>query len=129
MKPATDHTIKTRLLLRPIKSPLGTIRLGGVNQGGFGVGHLPGPARTLSCYAFGYILNGAGLYQDRATRATKLSKGDFVLFFPGVPHRCGTAPGAFWDELWFEFEGPVFDLMCKTGLLDPRHPIYHTQDC
>jgi AraC-like DNA-binding protein len=129
MPHAPDHTIKTRLLLRPIKSVVGTIRLGGVNQGGFGVGHRPGAARTLSCYAIAYILNGEGVYEDDGTQPTLLRKGDFALFFPGVPHRCGTRPGEFWDELWFEFEGPVFDLLRKTGILDPRHPLHHTQDC
>jgi AraC-like DNA-binding protein len=120
-----DHTIKTRLLLRPISSPLGTIRLGGVNKGGFGVGMPPAPRRTLNCYGFAYILDGHGQYEDATIPTTKLGKGDTVLFFPGRPHRCGTLPGEFWDELWFEFEGPVFNLMRKTGVLDPRKPLHH----
>lgn len=124
-----DHTIKTRLLLRPITSPLGTIRLGGVNKGGFGVGMPPAPQRTLACYGFAYILDGTGQYQDAKTPVTVLGKGDTVLYFPGQPHRCGTLPGKFWDELWFEFEGPVFDLMRKSGLLDPRRPLHHAPNC
>lgn len=124
MPPVVDHTIKTRLLLRPVRSPLGTIRLGGVNQGGFGVGNPPGPPRTLDCYGFVQIMNGTGLYSDRRTPETPVMKGDVVLFFPGQPHRCGTRPGEFWDEVWFEFEGPVFDLMRKTRVLDPRRPIH-----
>lgn len=121
-----DHTIKTRLLLRPVKSALGTIRLGGVNQGGFGVGHA-GP-RKLSCYGVVQILNGSGTYSDRYTKPMPVKRGDLVLFFPGEPHRCGTRPGEFWDELWFEFEGPVFDLMRRTGLLNPRKPVHHSQN-
>ena len=62
-----DHTIKTRLLLRPVKSALGTLRLGGVNQGGFGVGRPPEPRRTLDCYGMVYIMNGSGTYADGAT--------------------------------------------------------------
>ena len=88
-----DHTIKTRLLLRPVVSALGTIRLGGVNKGGFGVGRPPAPQRTLSCYGFAYILAGCGHYQDATTPPTKLGQGDTVLYFPGKPHRCGTARG------------------------------------
>lgn len=126
MPHVVDPTIKTRLLLRPVKSPLGTIRLGGVNQGGFGVGSLT--PRTLRCYGIVQILNGVGAYSDGAVRQ-KLGKGDLVVFFPGKPHRCGTEPEEFWDELWFEFEGPAFDLMRKTGLLDPKRPVHHTQDC
>lgn len=121
-----DPTIKTRLLLRPVKSPLGTIRLGGINQGGFGVGH--GAPRTIPCYAIVLILNGAGIYSDRHVRPVEVKKGDLVTFFPGLPHRCGTRPGDLWDELWFEFEGPVFDLMRRTGLIDPKRPVHHPQN-
>lgn len=122
-----DPTIKTRLLLRPVKSPLGTIRLGGVNQGGFGVGMPPNPARTLNCYSCCYVLNGHGLYSDAQTPWRPVGKGDLILYFPGRPHRCGTRPGEFWDELWFQFEGPVFDLLRDTKLLDPRQPVHHTE--
>ncbi len=121
-----DPTIKTRLLLRPVKSPLGTIRLGGINQGGFGVGH-PTP-RTVPCYGIVQILNGSGIYSDRHVRPMNVEKGDLVIFFPGLAHRCGTRPGDLWDELWFEFEGPAFDLMRKTGLLDPKRPVHHPQN-
>ena len=123
-----DHTIKTRLLLRPLKSALGTIRLGGVNQAGFGVGMPPNPARTLTCYSCCYVLNGNGLYSDGKTPWTPVGKGDLVLYFPDHPHRCGTRPGEFWDELWFQFEGPVFDLLRDTKVLNPRQPVHHTQN-
>lgn len=129
MPHTADHTIKTRLLLRPLKSALGTIRLAGVNQGGFGVGRPPGPRRKLKCYGLVYLLNGAGVYADAATRPTKVGKGDLIVFFPGQEHQCGTRPDEFWDELWFEFEGPAFDLLRETKLLNPHEPIHHTGDC
>jgi AraC-like DNA-binding protein len=125
----SDHTIKTRLLLRPVRSPLGTIRLAGVNQGGMGVGLAPSPMRTFSYYAFNYTLNGRGVYRDHRSKALPVGRGDISLFFPRIPHGCGTAAGEFWDELWFEFEGPAFDLMRRTGLLDPAKPVHHTEDC
>lgn len=124
-----DHTIKTRLLLRPVQSALGTIRLAGVNQGGMGVGLPPNPMRTLRYYAFNYTLNGRGTYLGRNSAPRPVGRGDISLFFPGIPHGCGTAAGEFWDELWFEFEGPAFDLMRKTKLLDPARPVHHTEDC
>jgi AraC-like DNA-binding protein len=115
-------------LLRPVRSPLGTIRLGGVNQGGFGVGCPPEPRRKLSCYGMVYIMNGTGTYADADTPPKTIRKGDLVIFFPKRPHQCCTQPGEFWDELWFEFEGPTFDLMRRTGLLDQRRPVHHTED-
>jgi AraC-like DNA-binding protein len=126
--PIVDHTIKTRLLLRPARSGLGTIRLGGVNQGGFGVGRPPEPRRQLPCYGMVYILGGSGVYADANTPPTPVEKGDLVIFFPGRPHQCGTLADAFWDELWFEFEGPAFDIMRRTGLLDTQRPVHRTQN-
>jgi AraC-like DNA-binding protein len=128
MRHSVDPTIKTRLLLRPVKSPIGTIRLGGINQGGFGIGRPPDPRRTLSCYGFTYIMNGSGEYSDARIHHTPVEKGDLVIFFPGRPHQCSTRPGEFWDELWFECEGPVFDLMRSTGVISPRQPLHHTQN-
>lgn len=123
-----DLTIKTRLLLRPVVSPLGTIRLAGVNKGGFGVGLGRNGLRTIDCYGATYILSGEGIYRDHRGVEQKARKDDVVLFFPGMPHGCGTAPGEFWDEFWFEFEGPVFDLLRASGLLDPQQPVHHASD-
>ncbi len=124
----SDPTIKTRLLLRPVKSPIGTIRLGGINQGGFGIGRPPDPRRKLNCYGFTYIMNGGGVYADASTPETPVKKGDLVVFFPSRPHQCYTRPGEYWDELWFECEGAAFDLMRKTGMLSPGRPLHHTQE-
>jgi AraC-like DNA-binding protein len=128
MRHTLDPTIKTRLLLRPVKSPLGTIRLGGINQGGFGIGRPPNPRRKLPYYGFTYIMNGSGEYSDAAIHSAKVGKGDLVIFFPGRPHQCCTRPGEFWDELWFECEGPAFDLMRTTGMISPKRPLHHTQN-
>jgi AraC-like DNA-binding protein len=127
MSSLIDPTVKTRLLLRPVKSPLGTINLSGINQGGFGVGR--STPRTLKYYGIVYIVNGNGYYADRSGKQKDIGKGDLVVFFPGMPHRCATKAGEFWDELWFEFEGPAFDLMRKTSLLNPDRPVHHTQNC
>ncbi len=124
-----DYTVKTRLLLRPVRSPLGCILLGGVNQGGCGVGIQPAGPRTLTCYSLLYVTKGRGLYADERTPWREVGQGDLILYFPGRPHRCGTRPGEFWDELWFNFEGPVFDLLRETKLLDPEQPIHHTPNC
>lgn len=119
-----DHTIKTRLLLRPIRSTIGTIRLGGVNQGGFGVGTCGRAPRVLNCYGLNYVLNGAGTYRTDRGGVFKVPAEHVALYFPDIPHRCGPTEGAFWDEFWFEFEGPVFDLMRTNGVLNPERPVH-----
>ncbi len=122
-----DPTIKTRLLLRPIRSAIGTIRLGGINQGGFGVGQHGQAPRVLGCYALNYVLNGSGVYRDEQGRVRPVPAEHVALFFPGIPHACGPEPGQFWDEFWFEFEGPVFDLLRTAGVLDPTQPVHRAE--
>lgn len=123
-----DHTIKTRLLLRPIRSAVGTIRLGGVNKGGFGVGRPAGePPRVLTCYGLNYVLNGEGAYHTDRTGPLTVPAEHVALFFPKIPHSCGPAHGEFWDEFWFEFEGPIFDLLRRNGVLNPDRPIHRAE--
>lgn len=122
-----DHTIKTRLLLRPIRSDVGTIRLAGINKGGIGVGVRGSPLRKLNCYALNYVMHGEGVYRDSQHRSLRVPEEHAVVFFPGVPHSCGTSAGEFWDEFWFEFEGPVFDLLRRSGVLDPKRPVHHAE--
>ncbi len=120
----TDPTIKTRLLSRPVRSRLGTIQLAGLNKSGFGVGVHNQTLRTLPHYALNYVLGGEGIYRDDQTRVdVPVVKDDLVIYFPGKPHASGTLPGQYWDELWFEFYGPVFDLMRSNGILNPARPI------
>lgn len=121
--PLFDPTIKTRLLTRPVRSRLGTIRLAGLNKGGIGVGVHHRTLRTLDHYALNYVLGGEGIYRDANHEGLPVPTESLELFFPGIPHASGTAPGSVWDELWFEFEGPIFDLMHRQGILDPARPV------
>lgn len=121
--PPYDPTVKTRLLSRPVRSSLGTIRLAGVNKGGIGVGVRNDTLRTLTHYGFNYVLGGEGIYRDARHDDVPVPPESLVLFFPKLPHAAGTASGKVWDELWFEFEGPIFDLMKRQGVLDSARPL------
>jgi len=123
--PATpaDPTIKTRLLSRPVRSSLGTIRLAGLNKGGIGVGVRNHTLRTLTHYGLNYVLGGEGIYRDARHDDLPVPVESLEIFFPKIPHASGTAPGKVWDELWFEFEGPIFELMQRQGILDPARPV------
>jgi len=118
-----DPTIKTRLLSRPVRSSLGTIRLAGLNQGGIGVGVRNHTLRTLTHYGLNYVLGGEGIYRDARHDRVPVPAESLEIFFPKIPHASGTAPGKVWDELWFEFEGPIFELMQRQGILDPARPV------
>ena len=121
--PPFDPTIKTRLLSRPVRSNLGTIRLAGLNKGGIGVGIHNHTLRTLTHYGLNYVLGGEGIYRDARHDDVPVPTESLEIFFPKLPHASGTKPGKVWDEIWFEFEGPIFDLMQRQGILDPARPV------
>lgn len=87
-----------------------------LNNGGIG-------PRTLDCYAFVYVIRGGGWFRDALGTEADLRPGSAFLLFPGVEHSYFPAKGETWDELYFLFEGAVFDMWCERGLLDPYRPV------
>ncbi len=79
--------------------------------------------RRLEHYALVYILQGGGKFTDPSGTRT-VSAGDLLLLFPDVPHAYGPAPNQPWDEIYVVFNGPVFDLWRKCGLIDDKQPIH-----
>lgn len=78
--------------------------------------------RLLGRYALVYTLAGRAGFRDRNGLTRELTAGDAVLLFPDVEHRYAPAPGQRWSELYLIFEGPVFDLWRRAGVLDPADP-------
>lgn len=87
-----------------------------LNNGGIG-------PRTLDCYAFVYVIRGSGWFSDELGTEADLVPGSGFLLFPGVEHSYYPWEGETWDELYFLFEGAVFDMWCERGLLDPYRPL------
>lgn len=98
---------------------LGTVRMAGRVAGARGAP----PGRTVRFASFGltFLWGGAGRYRDRA-HDVGLRAGSLVLVFPGHPHWYGAVGGA-WDEVFVVFDGPLFDLARRTGVLDPARPV------
>ena len=123
MQPAHPTEIGTRLLQpHVIESPLGRIILAGTIRDFVGRGEKR--RRLLGNYALVYLLAGRGRYRDDRGADHPLSAGDFILLFPDIAHRYGPLPGEHWDEIYVVFDGPVFDLWRKQGLLDPSEPVF-----
>jgi AraC-like DNA-binding protein len=108
---------------RGIKTPLGSVRMHGLKRNsdaGF-------RNRRLGCFCLVYTLGGTTLYEDEYIGKWRLKPGDLLLLFPGVLHSYGNGKERGWDELFMVFDGPVFDLWRKLGLLDPKKPIIHLE--
>jgi AraC-like DNA-binding protein len=79
--------------------------------------------RTLGQYALVYVTQGSGWYEQPQMR-TAVGAGDLLVLFPDVPHAYNPDP-AGWTEFYLVFNGPVFELWDRTGLLDRQQPVVH----
>jgi len=74
--------------------------------------------RKLGHYAMVYLFEGHGRYEDKRGVKRELAGGDCFLLFPDIPHHYGPVHDSRdWNEFYVVFEGPVFDLWRREGLL------------
>ena len=106
-------------------SPLGRISLAGFIRNGEGIPARP--MRLLRSYALVYLVDGSGRFQDGHGVDQTVHAGDLMLLFPDVPHTYGPIPTTHWTELYLVFDGPLFDLWRRSGLLDPTRPVRHLE--
>lgn len=113
-----DHKL---LLQDDCETPPGGVKLAGLLQGGRGI---PIDAmRVLGSYAIVYLLEGSGYYRDAGGVSRRVVSGDLLILYPELAHAYGPGPGESWSELYLVFEGTVFDLWRKAGLLDSSRPV------
>jgi len=105
---------------------LGRVRFAGVSLEETGVEEWP--FRLYDAYALVLILAGEGTYRDVVGTAASVSTGDAILVFPGLAHWYGPPRGTNWSELFVVFEGPVFDLWQRTGVIDSMRPLLDLAD-
>jgi AraC-like DNA-binding protein len=117
--------MEKRTFQSAIGCPLGRVTLAGWNRN-TPAAH-DGPMRVYGSYAVVYSLAGAAHYADALGRSADIRPGDLILVFPNVGHRYGPPAGKTWDEFYVCFEGPVFDVWRKRGVLNPARPIYHLE--
>jgi len=98
---------------------LGALRLAGFVRNSRGDDQ--GTGRRLGRYALVYSLRGECEYWDEVNGSKVVGPGELFFLFPEIAHRYGAKRGGSgWDEFYVVFEGPVFDLWRRVGLLDPR---------
>ena len=106
------------------RTTLGRLILAGEIRSGQGV-RTREPWRVYGSYAVVVVTRGRGRYRDNQGRSIALGPGALIFVFPDLPHRYGPPAGQSWDELYLTFDGPVFDLWRRTGLLAPALPVCH----
>lgn len=117
--------ITTRLLLQnTARSPLGRITMAGYIKDSTGLRE--SPMRILGSYALLYLLEGAGRYRD-VSNSADVKAGNLLLLFPDIGHTYGPGKGQKWSEFYIVFDGPVFDLWRREGLISPSRPIFHLE--
>lgn len=101
------------------QSPLGAISLAGYirNSRGISLTQL----RNYHSFAVVYLLEGSGWMKVHSQPVLRCHAGDLLFVYPGVLHGYGPGPGESWNELYIIFDGPVFELWRKEGLLDISH--------
>ena len=108
-----------------VGSPLGRIPLAGLLRGSTGIPS--DQMRVFGSYALVYSLAGTAHYRDVLGHEAEITPGDLILVFPDIGHTYGPLPGKLWDQYYVCFEGPVFDVWRKRGVLDPARPIYRLE--
>ncbi len=84
--------------------------------------------RILGSYALVYVIDGGGRYQLRGQPPIACGKGDLLMVFPDIAHAYGPDPGGKWSEVYIVFEGEVFDLWRRHGILSPERPVIQLPD-
>ena len=102
---------------------VGRLAMTGTLHKGRGAGVEMKTMRVLGSYALVYLMNGAGFYSDANGVRKNVSAGDVLLISPELGHRYGPGVRQQWDEIFFVFDGPVFDLWRAQNLWDDAQPV------
>ncbi len=97
---------------------LGIIPQAGVQRGG----RLTVP-RRFGQFALVYTLAGDGQYWDETGRERLLVSGDLIIVLPDLAHIYGALPDKTWDTMYVVFDGPVFRMWLKAGLLSSQRTL------
>jgi AraC-like DNA-binding protein len=119
---------RSRLALHSrVSSRLGQVSLAGFIRNGRGISLTK--LRVFGNYALVYLLKNDGRLKSRPGAPLQpLRPGDLIFIYPEIPHGYGPLPGRRWNEFFLVFNGPVFDLWRRHGLLDPARPVRHLPD-
>ncbi len=73
-----------------------------------------------------YVLEGSGHFSRSDGLKRNLKAGDMFFTFPEFRHSYGGGLKA-WSDLSVWYEGPIFDALFSTGVLDKNEPFLHLE--
>lgn len=103
------------------KTPLGALSIGAEQRFSRGVGPVP---RNFGLRAVVLLLGGGGTYWDPQLGTRHVQPGDLIHVFPNLLHTYGPPRGEPWHEIFVCFEGPLFDQLEETGILNRSDPVW-----
>jgi AraC-like DNA-binding protein len=106
-----------------VGTPLGRIVIGGLVDDAPAM--LPRPVRVMPSYALIIVTGGEGFYVHDDGRQVPITTGQAVIVQPDRPHWYGPAEGQRWSEIFAVFDGPLFDLLARSGPLSTDGPVWN----
>ena len=79
--------------------------------------------RDLGHYAVALVVAGRGVYEDANGAEYAVEAGSMIVSFPGLRHWYRPHPGTSWTEFYLVFDGPVFALWERCGLISRTDPV------
>lgn len=112
-------------LTSPLKTAAGHLKLAGAIKDIPGI--RPHSMRVLGSYALIYMASGKGYFTDGKGTSRSLDPGDAIIVFPEIPHAYGPLNDGTWTQIYVVFEGPQFELLRASSILDPVRPVWHLE--
>jgi len=79
-------------------------------------------------YTFNMMLESScGSYHNENGFKCQVAYGDFFLTFPDVKHLYGPGQGEFWNELFVNYAGEVFDIYYQQKYFCSTQPVWHLE--
>jgi len=66
----------------------------------------------------------AGFYRDEDGLQCQISRGNFLLTFPGRKQHYGPSKNEDWGEIYVGFDGDIFRTAHKRGLVSVKQPVW-----
>ncbi len=105
-------------------SPLGGLRIAGILEAASGMAEA---SRVFQRYSIAYVVSGKGYYYGKTTGRFAVNPGDAILVRPNEEHHYRPDWGTVWSEIFFEFEGPVFDLWFDETKMDWSEAVFRLE--
>ncbi len=81
--------------------------------------------RRWETFSLVYVRNGKAVFHSQGTPDRAVGEGSLMLMFPRNAYHYNIDPNMPWSETFVQFDGPVFDLWKKGGLLSTDEPVWN----